>query len=188
MAIENENVADEQMLNQSSSEVQNAPSEMKKHWLKTLGKEYYQNETLGRYDSLKDAINDLLARPEKKEIPESYGYGDADEIFKKAGLSKAEADEIEAYYSKKIPARKDRKEIFGEQFDEMDRHYSKAVNTFGSDLAEEIKKGGYDRDPVVTTLLARVGKEIGSSNFNPTSRDGRPARVNLFEEILKGKR
>lgn len=188
MANESKNVAEEQMLNSSSSDVQNTSSEMIKPWLKTLGKEYYHNEVLGRYDSLKDAVNALLERPEGKEVPESYGYGDADDIFRKAGLSKSDADEIESYYAKRIPARKERREIFGEQFDEMDRYYSKAVETFGADLADEIKKNGEDRNPVFVKMMAKVGKEIGSSGFNPNSRDGRPARVNYFEEILKGKR
>ena len=140
---------------------------MLKPFLKTLGKKYYQNETLAKYDTLADAIDSLLSRPEKKETPDSYGLREGtDEMFRKAGLTKAEAEAIESYYGKLIPkAKPDLKEHFGEKFDETIKLYEKGVKGISSDLAEEISKSGLDKDPTFVNILARVGKEVGSKTF-----------------------
>lgn len=164
----------------------NGSSQMLKPWMKTLGKEYWQNEVLGSYDSLGDAIGGLLKRPEAKTIPDSYGCGDADEIFRKAGLTKEEAEEIEKYYSAKIPYRENRKDTFGAEFDFKDRLYAKAVDTFGKGFEEQIKASGLDRDPVFAKIMASVGKEIGSSGFTPTSKDGNPGgEIDYIKKLLE---
>ena len=60
---------------------------MLKPWLKNLGKEFYQNQELAKYDTLPDAVRDLLKRPTAKEVPESFGLTEgSDEIYRKAGL------------------------------------------------------------------------------------------------------
>ncbi len=180
----NENAHDVGTANTGSQTSTESSSEMKKPWLKTLSKEYWQNDELAKYDSLGDAIGDLLKRPKAKEVPESYGYGDADELFKKGGLTKDEADSIEAYYQKKIPARSTRKEIFGDDFDTQDRLYSKAVEAIGKDLSDEIKKNGLDNDPTFCKMMARVGKEIGGTTFEPSTKDGKPQEVNHAYNII----
>lgn len=180
----NENAQNADTVNNGSQTPAESSSEMKKPWLKTLAKEYWQNEELAQYDSLGDAIGDLLKRPKAKQVPDSYGYGDADELFKKGGLTKDEADSIEAYYQKKIPVRSTRKEIFGDDFDNQDRLYSKAVEALGKDLSEDIKKNGLDNDPTFVKMMARVGKEIGGSTFNPSTKDGKPAEVNHAYNII----
>ena len=178
-----ENVDIDQKLNNSSPDGQETPSEMLKPWMKTLGKDFYKNEDLGQYESLKDAVNALLARPKAKDIPETYGYGDADDLYRKAGMTKEEADAVESYWSKKVPARQDRKQIFGDSYDEMERNYSKAVGVFGNDLADEIKSNGLDRDPVFAKVMAKIGKELGPANFSSSTKDGKPEQRNVWAEI-----
>lgn len=181
---EKETTQNTESVNIGSQETAVGSAEIKKPWLKTLSKEYWQNEELAKYDSPSEAIGALLKRPESKDVPSEYGYGDADEIFKKSGLTKEEADSIEAYYSKKIPARATQKEIFGEDFDTQNRYYSKAVESLGKDLSEDIKKNGLDKDPTFCKLMARVGKEIGGSTFEPSTKDGKPAEVNHAYNII----
>lgn len=178
-----ENAGNDPTLNNSSPDGQETSSEMLKPWMKTLGKDFYKNEELAKYESLKDAVNGLLARPKAKELPESYGYGDADELYRKAGITKEEADAIESYWGKKVPARQDRKAVFGDAYDEMERNYSKAVGVFGDDLQDEIKSNGLDRDPVFAKVMAKVGKELGPANFITSTKDGKPAKVNVWEAI-----
>ncbi len=182
---EKETTQNAEVANNGSLTPEVGSAEIKKPWLKTLSKEYWQNEELAKYDSPSDAIGALLKRPTAKEVPSEYGYGDADEIFKKSGLTKEEADTIEAYYSKKIPARATQKEIFGDDFDTQNRYYSKAVESLGKDLSEDIKKNGLDKDPTFCKLMARVGKEIGGSTFNPSSKDGKAEEVNYIQRIIK---
>ncbi len=182
---ENKTTQNTESVNTGSQDAAVGSAEIKKPWLKTLSKEYWQNDELAKYDSPSDAIGALLKRPVAKEVPSEYGYGDADEIFKKSGLTKEEADAIEAYYSKKIPARATQKEIFGEDFDTQNRLYSKAVESLGKDLSEDIKKNGLDKDPTFCKLMARVGKEIGGSFFEPSTKDGKTAEVNYIQKIIK---
>lgn len=162
-----ENAEGQEALNGDSQHTGTSSSEMLKPFLKTLGKKYYQNETLAKYDTLSDAIDSLLSRPERKEIPESYGLREGtDEMFRKAGLTKAEAEAIESYYGKLIPkAKPDLKEHFGDKYDETIKLYEKGVKGISSDLAEEISKNGLDKDPTFVNILARVGKEVGSKTF-----------------------
>ena len=171
-------------VNKGSQGTEAGSAEIKKPWLKTLSKEYWQNDELAKYDSPSDAIGALLKRPTAKEVPSEYGYGDADEIFRKSGLTKEEADSIEAYYSRKIPARATQKEIFGDEFDTQNRYYSKAVESLGKDLSDDIKKNGLDNDPTFVKMMARVGKEIGGSTFNPSTKDGAPTEVNHAYNII----
>ena len=181
----NENAQNVDSANNGSQNATESSSEMKKPWLKTLSKEYWQNEELAQYDSLGDAIGSLLKRPKAKEVPDSYGYGDADELFRKGGLTKEEADSIEAYYQKKIPARSTQKEIFWNDFDTQNRLYSRAVEALGKDLADDIKKNGLDNDPTFVKMMARVGKEIGGATFGASSKDGQPAKVDYIQNIIK---
>jgi hypothetical protein len=181
----NENAQNVDSANTGSQNQTQSSSEMKKPWMKTLGKEYWQNEDLAQYDSLGDAIGSLLKRPKAKEVPDSYGYGDADELFKKGGLTKEEADSIEAYYQKKIPARSTQKEIFGEEFDTQNRLYSKAVDALGKDLSEDIRNNGLDKDPTFVKMMARVGKELGGATFNSSSKDGQPTQVDYIHNIIE---
>ena len=169
-----ENAEGQEALNNDSQQNGTSSSEMLKPFLKTLGKKYYQNETLAKYDTLSDAIDSLLSRPEKKEMPESYGLREGtDDMFRKAGLTKAEAEEIEAYYGKLIPkAKPNLKEHFGDKYDETIALYEKGVKGISSDLAEDIAKSGLDKDPTFVNILARVGKEVGSKPFvAPTQSD-----------------
>ncbi len=181
---EKETTQNTEVANNGSQTSEVGSAEIKKPWLKTLSKEYWQNDELAKYDSPSDAIGALLKRPVAKEVPSEYGYGDADEIFKKSGLSKEEADSIEAYYSKKIPARATQKEIFGADFDTQNRYYSKAVESLGKDLSEDIKKNGLDNDPTFVKMMARVGKEIGGATFESSTKDGQPTSVNHAYNII----
>lgn len=174
MADDIKNAEHDQNLNDDSHDGHDSSSEMLKPWMKTLGKAFYQNEVLGKYDSLSDAVNALLERPEKKNLPESYSIRDgADDVFRKAGLTKAEAEAIDKYYSQYIPSKKpDLKEALGDKYDEINKLYTDGVKGISEDLEEDIKKAGLDKDPTFVKIMARVGKETGSRNFIPPKRNG----------------
>ena len=153
---ENEKIVEGNDLNKDSRTNPETLSEPLKPWMKTLGKEFYSNKELACFDSLQDAVKSLLGRPSKK-IPDEYGKGDADELFRKAYASREDADAIDEYYRKKIPERKERKEVFGDKYEEDESRYAKAVMMFGSDMDEPIKRNGLDKDPYFARIMARVG-------------------------------
>ena len=183
MGKNDEKVEEEKVLNKDSRTESESPSEPLKPWMKTLGKEFYSNSELAKYDTLQDAVKSLMARP-SKDIPDEYGKGDADELFRKAYASREDADAIDEYYRKKIPERKDRKEVFGDKYEEEESRYAKAVMLFGSDMEDSIKRNGLDKDPYFARIMARVGKEIGQSRFNPSSERFEQRSGNHFADII----
>ena len=183
---ENEKIVEGNDLNKDSRTNPETLSEPLKPWMKTLGKEFYSNKELACFDSLQDAVKSLLGRPSKK-IPDEYGKGDADELFRKAYASREDADAIDEYYRKKIPERKERKEVFGDKYEEDESRYAKAVMMFGSDMDEPIKRNGLDKDPYFARIMARVGKELGQSQFNPNKERFEQTSGNHFKDVLEGK-
>ena len=93
---ENEKIVEGNDLNKDSRTNPETLSEPLKPWMKTLGKEFYSNKELACFDSLQDAVKSLLGRPSKK-IPDEYGKGDEDDIFRKAYASREDADAIDEY-------------------------------------------------------------------------------------------
>ena len=186
MGMNDEKADDVKDLNRDSRSETASSSEPLKPWMKTLGKEFYGNKELASYESLQDAVKALLSRP-NKEVPSEYGKGDADELFRKACASREDADAIDEYYRKKIPERKERKEVFGDKYEEDESRYAKAVMMFGSDMDEPIKRNGLDKDPYFARIMARVGKELGQSQFNPNKERFEQTSGNHFKDFLEGK-
>lgn len=153
---------------QSHSTEGKSSEEYLKPWMRQLGNKYFNNEQLAKYDSLSEAIDDLMGRPEKKEIPEKYDLRDGtDEIFRKAELTKAEAEEIDGFYGKMIPKKQPSlKEAFGDSYEKTMEYYSDAEKTFSS-LKDSIKEEGLDKNPVFVKIMAVVGKETKGEVFDP---------------------
>ena len=139
-----------------------------KPWMQQLGKAFAKNEQLAKYDRLADAVDDLLKRPEPKEIPSSYGLRDGtEELFRNAGLTKKEAQDIDAYYSQMSPkAKPDLKEVFKDGYEEKMGLYQNGVKSISDDLKDRISETGLDKDPVFVEIMSRVGKETGGKPFN----------------------
>lgn len=173
--------------NPASPTGDDASSEMLKPWMKTLGKSFYQNEVLGKYDSLSDAVNALLSRPEKKDVPESYSLREGtDDVFKKAGLTKSEAEEIDRFYGKLIPPKKkDLKEAFGDRYDEVMKLYGDGVKGISEDLDGDIKKAGLDKDPTFVEIMSRVGKETSGNPFVPPKNGGDKSKMSAAERAVR---
>lgn len=187
MADDIEKADMQEELNNTSPSPAESSSEMLKPWMKTLGKSFYKNEVLGKYDSLSDAVTDLLKRPEKKEVPDSYELRDGtDELFKKAGLTKGEAKEIDSFYSKLMPKKKtELKDAFGERYDEVMKLYADGVKGISEDLEGDIKKAGLDKDPTFVNIMARVGKETGSKPFVPPKNGGDDSNMSAAERAIR---
>ena len=170
--MENEKTLDE--TKETDAGTQPHPSEDKpteeypKPWMRQLGNKYYNNEQLTKYDSLSQMVDDLLTRPERKNVPEKYELREGtDEMFRKAGLTKKEAEEIDAFYGKMIPERQpDLKEALGEAYDKTMEYYADAEKTF-SELGEEIRKQKLNENPVFVKVMSVIGREMKGKPFVP---------------------
>ena len=174
MADDNEHLDESGNLNQNhendyaSRRNDESRSEMLRPWMRTLGKKYYQNEYLGKFETLDDAVDAMLRRPEPKTVPESYGESEAVEnAYRAAELTKKEAEAISAAFRTLMPPEKeDLQKHFGDRYEAAMKDYSKGVGSFAEDLKDSIAKAGLDKDPVFVDVMARVGKETGVDHFN----------------------
>ena len=141
---------------------------MLKPWLKNLGKEFYNNKELAEYDSLPDAVRELLKRPKAKDVPESFGLTEgSDEIFRKAGLTKEEAESIDGFYKGLMPKpKKSLNEYFGDRYQDVMKDYDDGIKAFVKDT-EALKASGLESDPEFVEIMARVGKETAGDSFSP---------------------
>ena len=179
-----------------SGGAQTHPSEDKpseeylKPWMRQLGNKYFNNEQLAKYDSLSEAIDDLMSRPSKKDVPEKYDLREGtDDIFRKAGLTKGEAEEIDRFYARLMPKQQpDLKEAFGERYEQMAGYYTDAEKTFSS-IKDRIKEEGLDRNPVFFEIMAEIGKETGGEPFVPARRETKKkSYAELYAESFSKKR
>lgn len=189
MAEDREHFDDSQNPNQTppqgdaSRRQDDSQSDMLRPWMRTLGKKYYQNETLGKFETLDDAVDALLKRPEPKELPGSYGEKEGiEKAYKSAGLTKNEAEAISAAFKAQAELdsqKPDLKTVFGDKYDDTMADYGKGIGSFADDLKDQIGKSGLDKDPDFVRIMARVGKETGGDRFDkPRAKgDGKdPAR------------
>ena len=135
-------------------------------WQKSIGKEYWGNERLKDFGSMKDVM-EFIVNPQKR-APERYegiqeGVEDA---MRKADLSQDDAKNIADAYSKLIPKKyteESLKDAYGADWEQAERDFSKAV---GRILTDEKDRKAFDRvkyDPVVFKFVSAVGRGIGES-------------------------
>ena len=161
----------------ASRQNDNSQSDMLRPWMRTLGKKYYQNATLGKFETLDDAVDALLRRPEPKTLPESYGEDEGiEKAYKAAGLTKAEADAITAAFTSKYTKNeKTLQEVFGDKLDSVMELYDKGIGSFADDMKDRITASALDKNPDFVEIMSRVGKETGGNVFRePNPHDEKP--------------
>ena len=178
---DNEKSEDEKTLdggntqNHQSDQSENS-EKMLRPWMKNLGKKFYDNKTLGKFETLPEAVEALLNRPEPKDVPESYGESESiEKAYKDAGLTKKEAEAISAAFKplmKETPP--DLKEAFGDKYDSTMADYGKGIGSFADDLKDRIEKKGWDKDPYFVSIMSRIGKETGGDHFDKPKDQEKP--------------
>lgn len=135
-------------------------------WQKSIGKEYWGNERLKDFGSMKDVM-EFIVNPHKK-APERYegiqeGVEDA---MRKADLSQDDAKGIAEAYSKLIPKKyteEDLRDSYGADYEQAESDFSKAVGKILTDEKDrrEIEKLKYN--PFVFRFVSMVGSNIGDT-------------------------
>lgn len=171
--------------NHQSEHTENS-EKMLKPWMKNLGKEFYMDEDLAKYDSLPEMVKALKSRPEPKNTPDSYGEeGDVEKAYKKAGLTKEEAEAISAAYKPLIPEKpKALGDVFGDRLDSVLSDYQKGIDGFADDLKDTIGKKGWDKDPDFVSIMSRIGKETGEDRFS-INRNSRTEKDDPATRMIK---
>ena len=159
--------------NHQSDQSENSET-MLRPWMKNLGKKFYQNEYLGKFETLPEAVDALLRRPMPKEVPDSYGESEGvEKAYREAGLTKKEAEAISAAFKPMMRTEADLKEAFGDRYDSTMAGYAKGIGSFADDLKDQIGKSGLDKDPTFVSIMARVGNETGEKDFQRKGSDAK---------------
>jgi len=192
--------------NEVAPEVQKTNSEDTKvwddkypKWQKMLPKEYWGDEKLAKYESLRAVIEDAT-NPKKPETPESYELkgieGDVrkalEEAYKGACLSAENAEKITSAVSGAIPKKNTEeslKEIVGLADYEVEKAYfESAVNKVcggNQNIADALLKSDLRYNPAVFNVLSLVGKNLGEGNFEDFSNNtGGAPKKGVWEEMV----
>lgn len=166
-------------------------------WQKMLPKEYWGDEKLAKYSSLKDVIDD--ATTPKTKAPDSYsleGIDDAlkkslGEAYKKADISDADAKEITGLWVKampKMPTEENLKDVVGLADYEVEKAYfDKAVSKIcgaNDKLKDAMSKSAYRNDPTVFQMLSIVGKNLGDGNFEDFRSDKAGKKNDVWADMV----
>ena len=192
--------------NKVEPEVQNTNSEETKvwddkypKWQKMLPKEYWGDEKLAKYESLRAVIEDAT-NPKKPETPESYELkgiegeikNTLEEAYKGAGLSVENAEKITSVISKAIPKKdteESLKDIVGLADYEVEKaFFESAVNKIckgNEKIADALLKSDLRYNPAVFNVLSLVGKNLGDGNFEDFSNNTSGAKKKgVWEEMV----
>ena len=136
-------------------------------WQKSIGKEYWGNEKLAKFGSMKEVMESIV-NPQKK-APEKYEgisdeLADVAEILKDADVCQDDAKKIADVLSKHLPKKyteEGLKDIYGADYEEADKYFGKAVEKMLSDEKDRKEFNKLKNNPVLFKFAKMVGQNIG---------------------------
>ena len=138
-------------------------------WQKSIGKEYWGNEKLKDFSSMKDVMESIV-NP-KKKAPEKYeGFSeelnDVAEALKSADIAQDDAKKISDAISKHLPKKYTEealKDSYGADFEQADKDFAKAVGNIFSDEKDRKAFNELKNNPILFKFVSTVGRKIGDS-------------------------
>lgn len=165
-------------------------------WQKSIGKEYWGNDKLKDFASMKDVMESIV-NP-KKKAPEKYeGFSeelsDVCDVLRTADVGDEDAKKLAEVLGKHLPKKfteESLKEIYGADFDEAERNFSKAVEKVLEDEKDRKLFKELKNNPVLFKFVSTVGKNLGDST---PLNIGKPQVVSHrsddpFMDLLLGKK
>lgn len=138
-------------------------------WQKSIGKEYWGNEKLSQFGSMKEVMESIV-NP-KKKAPEKYEgvseeLKDVAELMRKADLPQAEAKAIADAVAKHLPKKYTEealKDIYGADYEQAEGNFSKAVEKMLENEEDRKAMRELKNNPVIFKFLGLVGKNLGDA-------------------------
>lgn len=138
-------------------------------WQKQIGKEYWGNEKLAQFSSMKDVMESVI-NP-KKKAPEKY-EGISDELsdvcnaLRVADVGQEDAKKVAKAIEKLLPKKyteESLKDAYGADWEQADKDFGKAVEKILTD--EEDRKAFIElkNNPAIFKFVSIVGKNLGDS-------------------------
>jgi len=152
-----------------SSADKNWDAEKYPSWQKSIGKEYWGNEKLSKFGSMKDVMESIV-NPQKK-APEKYEgiseeFNDLADALKNADVSQEDANKINDVLKKHLPKNYTEgtlKDEYGADFEQADKDFSQAVEKIFADEKNRKEFLKLKNNPIVFEFARIVGKNLGDS-------------------------
>lgn len=163
-----------------------------KPYMRQLGKQYWGDERLTKFDSLNGLV-DAYFEQIKSKAPESYGENvseDISKVFKEMDLSKDNADKVLSLIEKAKPEKIDTEKVLRERhqndYDTFKANADKAINAYvGEDLKEVVEKYGLSSNPAFIEFASKIGKEVGDDFHDKGGESQGKVATNPFYELAK---
>lgn len=138
-------------------------------WQKSIGKEYWGNEKLAKFGSMKDVMESII-NPQKK-APEKYEglsdeFNDLADALKSADVGQDDAKKISDAVKKHLPKKyseESLKDLYGADFEEADKNFGKAVEKILTDENDRKAFNEMKFNPVFFKFVSIVGRNLGNS-------------------------
>ena len=152
-----------------SSADKNWDAEKYPSWQKSIGKEYWGNEKLSKFSSMKDVMESIV-NPQKK-APEKYEgfseeYSDLADVLKGADVGQEDANKINDVLKKHLPknfTEESLKDGYGADFEQAEKDFSQAVEKIFADEKNRKEFLKLKNNPIVFEFARIVGKNLGDS-------------------------
>ena len=166
-------------------------------WQKSIGKEYWGNEKLKDFGSMKDVIESIV-NP-KKKAPEKYEgiseeLSDVAETLKSADVGQEDAKKIADVLTKHLPKKyseESLKESYGADWEQADKDFGKAVEKIFADEKDRKAFIELKNNPILFKFVNIVGKNLlGNSPNLDISNQQIPGRKSTdpFEDFCYGRK
>lgn len=138
-------------------------------WQKSIGKEYWGNEKLKGFSSMKDVMESII-NP-KKKAPEKYEgisdeLADMAEVFKAADIGQEDAKKISDVVAKHLPKKyteESLKDAYGADWEQAEKDYSKAVEKILTNEKDRQAFNELKNNPLIFSFVRIVGRNIGDA-------------------------
>ena len=164
-------------------------------WQKSIGKEYWGNEKLKDFGSMKDVMESIV-NP-KKKAPEKYEgisseLSDISDALRGADVGQEDAKKIVNAVKKHLPKKYTEealKESYGADYDEADKNFGKAVEKIFDNEEDRKAFNEMKYNPALFKFVSIVGKNLGDS---PNLGIGKPqvkatSSNDIIGDLLMGK-
>jgi hypothetical protein len=166
-----------------------------KPYMRQLGKQYWGDERLTKFDSLNGLV-DAYLESTKTKAPEKYDFGEdetnAEELsktFKELDLSSESATKVYDLIKKARPEKVDTEKVLRERhsdYDTFKKNADKTVNAYMDDSLKELaEKYRLSSNPAFLEFASKIGKELGDDFHNGNNESRTNPKTNVFYELAK---
>lgn len=181
--------------NETSTSNEGWDANANKPYMRQLGKQYWGDQRLTKFDSLNGLVDAYLDST-KPKAPEKYSFDEAEanseelsKTFKELDLSTESAQKVYDLIKKARPEKIDTEKVLRERhsdYDAFKKNADKTINAYMDDSLKELdKKYDLSSNPAFLEFASKIGKELGDDFHNGNNEARTNPTKNIFYEYAK---